>query len=72
MRQRALYAERQCDGKAKHYNREEARNHKKSLGWQGVNIYRCCFCGCLHVGRSRGKPHGTYKRWAWHGEVLWA
>jgi hypothetical protein len=61
MRQRILLAEKQCWGKVCHATYESARNHKKALGYEGMDIYRCCFCGGIHVGHG-AKRKRAYKR----------
>jgi rubrerythrin len=46
---------KQCGRKRKHWRRRTAREHKKRLeakDGQQVAIYRCKYCGALHVGRT--------------------
>jgi hypothetical protein len=59
----AIKYERSCLGKTAHRTYEEARTHKLTLmlGRRGkykrnIDVYRCDYCGYLHVGRSAGRP----------------
>jgi len=58
--------DRQCDGKIRFRDYQTAHHHKRSLGYKGVDIYRCPRCGYLHLGHSRGKR--VYKR----ARQIWA
>lgn len=48
-----------CTGKRKHETVEQAQAHirhvrKASPGTPMLSIYRCAFCGGLHIGHARG------------------
>lgn len=48
-----------CRGKKQHKTRREAKRHRDSLDHADrMDIYRCRFCGCFHIGhRERNKEH---------------
>lgn len=71
MHPKRLSVDKSCSGKVRHFDYDTARGHKKALGYRGIEVYRCKVCGCLHVGHG-DKRKTVYKRWTWHGEVLWA
>lgn len=51
-----------CAGKQPHATEQAARFHSRELYESGrakpgtLNVYRCAFCGCYHVGHRRGAP----------------
>lgn len=55
-----------CEGKVRHDSYAAAHDHKRALGYAGLEIYRCKFCGKLHVGhgaRRRGYVRPARRLW---------
>ena len=48
--------DRGCDGKIPHQSEENALRRArriKKINKKHYDAYRCCFCGCWHVGTRR-------------------
>ena len=66
MNNNRVYGDKCCDGKVSHESYAAARDHKRAFGYRGLEIYRCPFCGKLHLGhgtRRRGYVRPTRKTW---------
>lgn len=61
-----LPEESQCLSKFKH-TWESAHRHKAALGYRGMEVYKCPWCGCVHCGHGtkRKKVYRRVKYRAW-------
>lgn len=65
MNSKRVYSDRMCD-KVRHVTYQEAHDHKRGLGYGELEIYRCSFCGNLHLGhRSKRHEYKRPRRYTW-------
>lgn len=62
----------QCNGKMRHPTRRHAQDHKAALGYQGMSVYQCAYCGDWHVGHNKPRRLTTsrpfsFRRWLQEG-----
>lgn len=71
MHSKPLGIEQQCGTKRRHATPAQATEQKKSLGYTGLETYRCVFCSGYHVGnsspRNRDRSYQRQRGRLWRG-----